>query len=745
MFHPDNNSSSNSGTSDGESFSSCELCGVFNMPNLYSYYQHMKGRRHKENLIMRNGSKPSSTVSLSRPRRPRGSTGNIGFHCEVCGLRDLGKASYDQHVLGKKHRENLESSKTKSSSGAKFSVSRRNADKQAIGNAGFHCFACGLRNLGEASFDAHILGQKHMMVLKSLEGKGGDALYCFMCDTRNSTPEELQKHLGSDLHRQNNLKRFGTQSVREKDPKRVKGSSNTKGMSSCQIETVNALRLSVKRTSQRGIVPSAEMEHVKTQCEDEVLTVKRLGPLASATALQACKTRLKNLVSRFEIKELDRRRDEGVKENVWSATTSNPTSVDMSSPSTSSTSSTPQKPPEVDHEAIQRQQQEIMDRIRQQQEELLLLESRVMGEAVSVPSSSIPEVEVKNRELPKSSVGSSSQVPSSTSQVQIPPSSSAPRLQRRPPVRPNPLPPRRMMRSVPRSLPPQGGFPNGGHSRPPTIGAGESAGPSGWLNSKSSSTSPSPLLQPQSSTTLGRTTTSIVHPRARGAPPRPRASFSLNNGPRPQPRPIVRPSMIRGPVRPRGPVSSMNNGGSIVNKPRPSMLSQNKSLPRARGPMLSIMGARPRGPSRGPVPSLISPSPSLEQVKEELPAAQKLPQADSTSHSSSSAILLKEIKDLFDNAKVRGVLNNSELLKIEMEIREAEECYKTLGIEPPVEDVETLKQRISKMISSLENAKMFCSDCECWVNGGDEWDLHLESKSHLKAVTMHDEVYNGRV
>eukprot|EP01029_Cantina_marsupialis_P031360 TRINITY_DN900_c0_g1_i1.p1 TRINITY_DN900_c0_g1~~TRINITY_DN900_c0_g1_i1.p1 ORF type:complete len:1933 (+),score=525.31 TRINITY_DN900_c0_g1_i1:741-5801(+) len=96
---------------------------------------------------------------------------------------------------------------------------------------------------------------------------------------------------------------------------------------------------------------------------------------------------------------------------------------------------------------------------------------------------------------------------------------------------------------------------------------------------------------------------------------------------------------------------------------------------------------------------------------------------------------LKSMQECLADAKSCGTLSMEELSRVSKRIQ----FWKGSKFSHS-EDVSRAASDISSLIADLEKDKIFCSDCECWVSSGQEWTLHSNSREHMNAIAIHDEL-----
>eukprot|EP01029_Cantina_marsupialis_P031364 TRINITY_DN900_c0_g1_i7.p1 TRINITY_DN900_c0_g1~~TRINITY_DN900_c0_g1_i7.p1 ORF type:complete len:1036 (+),score=271.66 TRINITY_DN900_c0_g1_i7:403-3108(+) len=96
---------------------------------------------------------------------------------------------------------------------------------------------------------------------------------------------------------------------------------------------------------------------------------------------------------------------------------------------------------------------------------------------------------------------------------------------------------------------------------------------------------------------------------------------------------------------------------------------------------------------------------------------------------------LKSMQQCLADAKSRATLSTEELSRVSKRMQ-----FWRGSKFSHSEDVSRAESDISSLITDLEKDKIFCSDCECWVSSGQEWTLHSNSKKHMNAIVIHDEL-----
>eukprot|EP01029_Cantina_marsupialis_P010624 TRINITY_DN241785_c0_g1_i2.p1 TRINITY_DN241785_c0_g1~~TRINITY_DN241785_c0_g1_i2.p1 ORF type:complete len:980 (-),score=286.65 TRINITY_DN241785_c0_g1_i2:31-2634(-) len=371
-------------------FSSCELCGVYNMPNEYSYNQHVNGRRHKDNLMEKNESKP---LEESKPV-VSSSNKKMGFSCDTCGINGLSIHDYNQHIKGQRHKNKVQSSLSNNAVetvpmvpvGTKFSCkickiegmnhasyqhhlegSRHKAKKTAMksndivtssskieskhqpfvtvvpptiisaseaikaatssnggrlakglssitGNVGFPCKLCGLEDLGEASYKQHIRGGRHKRALERAK-ENGILIEDDMIPKKSIVAPKYCCEL-CGIPKLDGINSYN-QHMKGRRHKEASEAKNKVSLNSVQYETVRMLDIIYKNAVERKIITDPnDLKSIEKCYLEQKSKVALLGAYPTVSALDACKKRLKNMISSFEVKEMDKKRH--VVQNPWS-------------------------------------------------------------------------------------------------------------------------------------------------------------------------------------------------------------------------------------------------------------------------------------------------------------------------------------------------------------------------------------------------------------------------------------------
>eukprot|EP01029_Cantina_marsupialis_P019085 TRINITY_DN443_c0_g1_i1.p1 TRINITY_DN443_c0_g1~~TRINITY_DN443_c0_g1_i1.p1 ORF type:complete len:1258 (+),score=454.07 TRINITY_DN443_c0_g1_i1:178-3951(+) len=320
---------------------SCRFCGLKNMQRI-SYRNHLQGKKHAATLTRikrkerKNESGKNSTSkrksdelesqvklvsrdetvkdndemteeSLPSKRQPRQRIPR--FDCNICGLVNMKDEYYQRHLSGRKHRDNLRR------------IEKEKKEETTVEEESLNCELCCVAFTDLQAFQRHLDGQAHQHMIENPDGYfcepcdhvivGGDAavLDHIQSDMHIISVEEAEKKKEQDALKQ---KMEISQAINRRKSANVR-------MNARQLEIVSSLRSIASQAVRRGVISSKDMKTIQQSCIDEESNVRILGANASSTSLEACKKRLKNLISSFEVEELEKRKrnNAGRSGTVW--------------------------------------------------------------------------------------------------------------------------------------------------------------------------------------------------------------------------------------------------------------------------------------------------------------------------------------------------------------------------------------------------------------------------------------------
>ncbi|KAL7551881.1 hypothetical protein ACHAWF_015092 [Thalassiosira exigua] len=134
----------------------CEICHI-SCPNELSYQQHLVGEKHRRKLGI-GSTKPRSvggTSSGGRKVAPQ------PVECEVCRVTCPNQFSYEQHIKSEKHKRQV--------------ANQNKPDTLAGKRGGYHCPICNVSPPNEFAYQGHLNGKRHKRNVTSMVSKAGDA------------------------------------------------------------------------------------------------------------------------------------------------------------------------------------------------------------------------------------------------------------------------------------------------------------------------------------------------------------------------------------------------------------------------------------------------------------------------------------------------------------------------------------------------------------------------------------------